>query len=107
MISREEAKRAVSHRMAETQEQWDIIDEIYDSFEPELKAKDEEIEAAQSLDDFRLQTIACLETELSKRKEPLSCEGCKYEQDKKYDRCYAFENCIRDGNDHYTPKAKG
>ena len=45
--------------------------------------------------------------ELEAKLEPKTCDGCKYEEDKRGGNCYAFSSCSRDSFDHYTPKERG
>ena len=45
--------------------------------------------------------------ELEATLEPKTCDGCKYEEDKRGGNCYAFSSCSRDSFDHYTPKERG
>ncbi len=117
-MTREEAKTTfIVH--SNGQDEWlridkrtyqNFIDKIYDAHEAELKAKDERIQTQKDAISFLENTvkekIACI-AELEAKIEPKSCDGCKYEEDKRGGNCYAFSSCSRDSFDHYNPKERG
>jgi septal ring factor EnvC (AmiA/AmiB activator) len=88
----------------------DMMMEMQDAHEAELKAKDERIQTQKDAISFLENTVKekiARIAELEAKIKPKSCDGCKYEEDKRSGNCYAFSSCSRDSFDHYTPKERG
>ena len=78
--------------------------------EAKLKAKDKEISALiHRVADITKENVEANNriAELEANLKPKTCDGCKYEEDKRGGNCYAFSSCSRDSFDHYTPKERG